>query len=111
MLYSTQSPSGTGTSVSLTKSYIKNNTSLKVGDLVLCANGNLYSITSVATTCYGSYLCSLKGANGLDGTDGDDGRSVNSVVCVSGNNSTTTTTASTAAGATNYYRIKDTDGN
>jgi hypothetical protein len=30
------------------------------------------------------------------------------VVCVTGNNSTTTATTSTSAGATNYYRVKDT---
>ena len=70
MLYSTASPTGTGTNVAIIRTTIENNSSLKVGDLVVCANGNLYQISSVSTTCYGSYLTSLKGPQGEDGADG-----------------------------------------
>lgn len=63
-----ESPTGTGTNVAITRNTINNYSSLKVGDLVLCANGNLYTITAVATTCRGTYICSLKGPAGAPPT-------------------------------------------
>lgn len=64
-------------------------------------NGTTLSITSAS----GTTSANLKGA------DGDDGKSVGSIVCTTSTTSTTTSTVNTSAGASNYYRIKDTDGN
>lgn len=74
ILYSTAGPTGTGTNVALIKSVITNNSSLKVGDLILCANGYLYQAMNVtSTTVVGSFLCTLRGAKGNDGASGADG--------------------------------------
>ena len=115
VLTTSQSP-GTSSNQSLTKTSISNYSIGKVGDIVIAANGNVYELYSCgasASTWYGKYLFNIKGANGsngFNGSNGSDGKSVGSVVCVSTSGGTETTNPSTSAGATNYYRVKDTAG-
>lgn len=73
VLTSSASPTGTGASVSITKSTISNYSNAKSGDIVICANGNVYQLTTVGsslTTWYGSYKFNIKGPQG-DSASGD----------------------------------------
>jgi peptidoglycan hydrolase CwlO-like protein len=78
---------------------------IKVGDLILASNGNIFSVKTIdkfLTLVTVEYLTSIKGT---------DGTSVASVVCVKGNNSEDFADVNNEDGAINYYRIKDNNNN
>lgn len=65
ILYSNRSDtSSTTENISKDSMTIPSGYTVKVGDMILCLDGNLFRITSIATSAYGvSYLTSLKGSS------------------------------------------------
>ena len=73
--------------------------------------GYLYVYTGGGEYSGFSNVGEIKGPKGDTGDKGDRGASVKTVVCVDGNDSEIPASPSDKEGVTNYYRIKDTDGN
>lgn len=65
ILYSNRSDTSSTTEyISKDSMTIPSGYTVKVGDMILCLDGNLFRITSIATSAYGvSYLTSLKGSS------------------------------------------------
>ena len=95
MFYSSNTSTSTSTSVTINTSSITvpSGRSIKVGDLIINAKGNLYRVTSISSSyVYTNYVSSLVGPQGATGKDGI--------------NATTTQTATTSSNGLMSYSDK-----